>query len=295
MPARPSISVIIPAYRAEATLPQVLAALRTQLTSDVEVIVVDSSGLTEAAALAKAHPWLTVLPRAERTLPGRARNLGAAAAAGSKLVFLDADAVPSAGWLQALCGAATDGRIAVAGSVVNGTPGDPVGTSSYLLEFSEFIPARRGHPRHAASCNMLVERAAFEAAGGFAEDLWPGEDTILTLPWAVDGRLRFAEKATVSHLNRTGVTEFIRHQYRLGRSFAAVCDKVDFPHGGFSRWPLLPAAPWLRLAALVLRLRGNLTLLLLSPIVGLGLAAWTAGLVAGRTEAARLVRSSVAR
>lgn len=283
----PRLSVIIPAYEADATLPSVLAALRPQIGADAEVLVVDSSGLEHAAKLGLEHPWLRVIGLRDRTLPGEARNRGVRAAAGSRLVFLDADALPGDGWLKQLQ-AQFDGvaGAAVAGAVHNGTPRSAVGSTGYLLEFSEWTPGRRGRPLHGATCNLLVERAAFETAGGFSEDIWPGEDTVLTLPWGRAEQLTFAPDAAVWHLNRTGLLELLRHQYRLGRGFAAVCDRVDFPHSRFSRWPLLAMAPALRLLALAGRLSGQPRLLLqaarLSPLLTLGLLAWTAGVAAGR-------------
>jgi GT2 family glycosyltransferase len=286
---RPEVSVIIPAYQAQCTLPRVLAALRPQIGADAEVLVVDSSGLDDAAALQRAHPWVRVIGLAERVAPGAARNLASREARGSLLAFLDADAVPGAGWLARLQ-ASLDGAAAVVGAVHNGTPRSAIGTASYMLEFSELIPARHGTPLHGATCNLLVERSAFETAGGFCERVWPGEDTILTVPWSRANRLRFAADAPVWHLNRTALGDFLRHQYRLGRSFASVCDRVDVPYARFSRWPLLSVAPALRLAALGVRLSRERGLLLrawvLTPLLMLGLAAWTAGVAAERRHPA---------
>ena len=282
-----SLSVIIPVYRAHATLPAVLAALRPQIAGTTEVVAVDSSGDEHAAALERDHPWLRVVALPERALPGEARNIGAKLARGSQLAFLDGDAVPAPRWLECLQAGIGNGRtIAAAGAVNNGTPGDAVGTTSYLLEFSEFTPGRSGTPLHGASCNLLVDRAAFEQAGGFCEDVWPGEDTILTMPWGQTQRLAFASDAAVWHLNRTDFRELIRHQYRLGRSFAAVCDRVDVPYSRFSRWPFLAATPGLRLVALAVRMSGQRALARdfarVSPLLTLGVTAWTAGLAAER-------------
>ncbi len=284
---RPRVSVVIPAYRAQRTLPRVLEALRPQVTGDVEVLVVESSGLAQASDLERAWPWVRVIGLAGRTLPGAARNLGVRAALGSRLAFLDADAPPGRDWLAGLeAGLRKRGAVAVAGAVHNGTPDSAIGTTSYLLEFSEVMPGRRGLPQHAVSCNLLVERSAYEAAGGFCEDVWPGEDTLLTVPWARSQRLQFAADAPVWHLNRTGLGELMRHQYRLGRSFVAVCDRVDVPYARFGRWPLLSLAPALRLGALGLRLSRQRSLLRtgfeLTPLLALGLAAWTAGVAAER-------------
>jgi glycosyltransferase involved in cell wall biosynthesis len=281
------LSVIIPAYRAGATLPVVLSGLRAQIGPGTEVLVVESSGDGAAARLEREQPWLRVIELGERALPGAARNLGAREARGSRLGFLDADAVPAAGWLAKLEAAIDrDRAAAAAGAVYNGTPDSAVGTASYLLEFSEWSPHRRGLPVHGATCNLLVERAAFESAGGFCEDVWPGEDTILTVPWGRTNRLNFARDAGVWHLNRTGLREMVAHQYRLGRAFASVCDRVDFPHRRFSYWPFLAASPALRIGAIVRRLWRQPTLLAaaarVSPLLAVGLAAWTAGVASKR-------------
>ncbi len=285
--ASPKLSVIVPAYRAGATLSKVLSALRGQIGPGTEVLVVESSGLEHAAQLEHDQPWLQVIGLPHRVLPGEARNIGARAARGSRLGFLDADAVPGPGWLARLDAAMDRERsAATVGAIHNGTPGNLIGTASYLLEFSEWTPERRGAPLHGATCNLLVERAAFEQAGGFCEDIWPGEDTVLTVPWGRTKRLKFARDAGVWHLNRTGLPDLLRHQYRLGRAFAAVCDRVEFPHRRFSHWPLLAVAPALRGGALARRLSCERSLLReggqVSHLLTVGLAAWTAGVASQR-------------
>jgi glycosyltransferase involved in cell wall biosynthesis len=253
----------------------------------MEVLVVESSGMAAAAELQREQPWVRVIGRPERLLPGAARNLGARAARGSRLGFLDADAVPGPGWIAALEAAIDrDGCAAAAGAVHNGTPQSAVGTAAYLLEFSEWNPERRGAPLHGATCNLLVERSAFESAGGFCEDLWPGEDTLLTMPWGQAHRLDFAVGAGVWHLNRTGLGDFLAHQHRLGQAFALICDRVDFPHRRFSHWPLLAAAPALRAGAITRRLSRSPEQLAaaarVTHLLALGLTAWTAGVASQR-------------
>lgn len=289
MTSRPELSVIIPAYRAWAVLTRVLAMLEPQIEPRTEVLVIDSSGPSDAVDLERVFPWLRLISLPSRVLPGEARNVGAQAARGSRLVFLDADAVPATHWLARLRNGGRNPRaVAVAGAVRNGTPRSAVGTASYLLEFAEWTPGRRGTPLHAAGCNLLIDRGVFERAGGFRPDIWPGEDTILTIPWGLSNRLEFARDAAVWHLNRTRPTELLRHQYRLGRAFAAVCDSVEFPHRRFSRWPMLAAAPGLRLAALGRRLAGQPELIRASigipHLLIIGLGAWATGLAAGRSS-----------
>ena len=286
-PALARTSVILPAYRSWATLPAVLEALRPQIEGrEREAILVESSGQEAARELEARWPWLRVITPPDRTLPGRARNVAAGLATSSLLAFLDADAVPEPAWLDELERAMVPGIDAVAGAVINGTPRSVVGTAGYLLEFADWLPTERRPLLHGATCNLLVRRAAFEEIGGFAEDIWPGEDTVFTFGLAQSGRLAFAPAARVRHLNRTRFRDYLVHQRRLAVAFTAVCERVDFPHRSFSRPTLVPLAVPFRLAALGRRLlahpREAATAVLLLPILVAGLAAWGAGIVGAR-------------
>jgi GT2 family glycosyltransferase len=284
-------SVIVPAYQAWATLPQVLEALRPQVDrADRELVLVESSGTLTPQELERRWPWARVVALPERTLPGLARNLALDVAAGEFLAFTDADAVPESGWLDALERALPPSADAVAGSVLNGTPESSIGTSGYLLEFVEWVPRRKGSPRYGVTCNLLVRREALEAAGGFPTEVWPGEDTIFTFRLWEQGRLEFASDASVRHLNRTGLRDFVRHQYRLGTSFAEVCRHIAFPSRKYTRLPFAPVAGLMRLPWLLLRLvrwralpRAQPGVL---PLVVLGACVWSAGLTVAALRSA---------
>lgn len=89
-----SVSVVIPARDEEATLPALLASLRT--LDLAEVVVVDDGSVDDTASVARAG-GATVLP-ASSPPPGWtgkawACQLGADATSGSLLLFLDADTV----------------------------------------------------------------------------------------------------------------------------------------------------------------------------------------------------------
>ena len=275
-------SVIVPAYRAWDTLPAALEALRPQVErADRELVLVESSGVA-ADVLQRRWPWARVLALPQRTLPGRARNLGAREAHGELLAFTDADAIAEPQWLDELERALAPGIDAVAGAVLNGTPRSAIGTADYLLEFSDWQPRRLTPPLHGATCNLLLRRSVLEREG-FPEELWPGEDTILTFPLGKAGRLAFAPRARIRHHGRTRLADFVRHHRRLGSSFASVCALVPFPRRALIRPRYAPLLPALRFVAVALRLRGNrpalARALAISPLLLVGAVAWTVGLV----------------
>ena len=93
-PARltmPLFSVIIPTYNRAAYLPTALASVFAQACTDFEIIVVDDGSTdTTPAMLAAYGNRIRVLRQANQG-PGVARNLGATAARGIYLAYLDSD------------------------------------------------------------------------------------------------------------------------------------------------------------------------------------------------------------
>jgi glycosyltransferase involved in cell wall biosynthesis len=88
----PEVSVVIPAYNAEATLAETLGSVLAQTFADFEVIVVDdgSSDGTPAVAAATGDGRVRVVS-VENGGVARARNRGIHEAAGEFVAFLDAD------------------------------------------------------------------------------------------------------------------------------------------------------------------------------------------------------------
>lgn len=88
----PRVSVVIPAYNAATTLPETLASVFAQTFADYEVIVVDDGSTDPTPALLAAYgDRIRVLRKANEGRPSTTRNLGARAARGELVAFLDAD------------------------------------------------------------------------------------------------------------------------------------------------------------------------------------------------------------
>ena len=102
-PGRFAVSVVIPAFNEERVIGQCLESLnRVDFPKEsFEVIVVDNSSTdrtVEVARLFTSSLNLTVLKKAKGHISA-VRNLGAAAARGHYLAFLDADMLVSPDWL----------------------------------------------------------------------------------------------------------------------------------------------------------------------------------------------------
>jgi glycosyltransferase involved in cell wall biosynthesis len=172
------VSVIIPAYNAEATITQALDALTGQdFDDDYEVIVVDDDSTDRTLEAAeRAGSGATILHQAQLG-PAAARNLGVEHAAGRLLAFTDADCVPSPSWLREGVAALEEADL-VQGAV---RP-DPL-TPRTPFDRTVSVTGDRGLYECAS---MFVRRDLFDRVGGFedwldarvgkqlAEDLWFG-------------------------------------------------------------------------------------------------------------------------
>lgn len=88
--ARPRVSVVMPVYNAEATLAECLTRLCASTFPDFEIVLVDDGSTDQTRAIAANFP-VRVVPTKGRGGPAAARNVGASAAEGEILFFLDSD------------------------------------------------------------------------------------------------------------------------------------------------------------------------------------------------------------
>lgn len=95
------LSIIIPAYNAEAYLPQCLDSILAQEHQDYEVIVVDDGSTDGTAALLERYPDVKVIHQENRGM-STARNRGLDEARGEYILFVDSDDLLTDGALETL-------------------------------------------------------------------------------------------------------------------------------------------------------------------------------------------------
>lgn len=176
------LSVIISVHDGADTICGLLDALLAQCDLRCEIIVVDDCSTDGAAAMLAAYAGRGV--SCQRTGgnqgPAAARNLGAAAAAGSFLLFLDSDVVPARVLLPVVLATLTAYPEAAFGGFLQAEqPMLAVDRSVLKNTIDSAPPLPRVYSPHAYACQALagrrlvtpssvfVRKSLFDAHGGF--------------------------------------------------------------------------------------------------------------------------------
>lgn len=289
--AAPIASVIVPCRGHAAELEACLRALVAQRVSwPYEVLVVDAGLDPEVGATVSRFPRVRLLRGEGALLPGAARNVGAAGARSDLLAFTDADCVPEAGWLEAVRRAVHDGARVVGGPVIDLNEVDPVASVDNTMQFIDFAPGRPdGAASHLPGCNVALRRIELEELGGFPEDEAVGEDTLLTEEAAArwPREVRFVSGMRVRHAGRGRLREFWRHQRAFGFARSRLALRLSSTERRLGRywwgagWLALKRLAYFHVRTAQWNRRRLMRLWILTPVVLLGLAAWSVGLRRG--------------
>lgn len=138
-----------------------------------EVIVIDSSEPSRLVDIKQAHPWVRweQFPVSNRRTTPEQRNRGLELAKGNVIVFIDANCVPEASWLQAMTMSFDKGETIVCGPVHD------LGQNNLV----HYAP-EHGAGKYVAVCttiNVGVKREVFDRIGGFDESFSFGQDVDL--------------------------------------------------------------------------------------------------------------------
>jgi GT2 family glycosyltransferase len=168
---------------------------------------------------------------AEGTSPSRQRNRAADEALGEILYFLDDDSLVSPDFLQQLVHLYADDRVAVAGGPSLTPENDPPLCQAFGLALASPFGAgsvRNRYRRHGVCretgdnelilCNLSFSAAAFTAAGGFDERLYPNEENELLVRLRRSGwKLLHDPELAVFRSQRPTFRAFVRQLFGYGR------------------------------------------------------------------------------
>ncbi|MCX6639833.1 MAG: exopolysaccharide biosynthesis polyprenyl glycosylphosphotransferase [bacterium] len=197
------ISVVIPAYNSEKTLPYTLQALQKQtLPRELyEVIVIDDASTDGTASVAREFG--VRYRRQTKEGPAAARNLGVRISRGDIVLFTDSDCIPKDDWIAKMVKPFEDPKVAgVMGRYL--TRQREYAARFVQLEFEERFSIIKEHdsidlvPSFAAA----FRRSVFDEVGGFDAHypLANNEDVELSYKIAARGyKMVFVNDAIVYH------------------------------------------------------------------------------------------------
>jgi GT2 family glycosyltransferase len=205
------LSVVLPTLNREEALRRTLAALVDQLTSEMELIVVDQSESHEPETDQALKGEQVQLVKEAKKSAAHARNVGLERARGEVVLFLDDDLEIPRNFLQAHRENYTDERVdAVVGSIY--TPSEPEadidgpGRVTFYGRFRRnLMYAHRAEAEAGGSGNISVRTSAAREIGGWDEgfignDKWGDVDFCFRLRQA-GYRIMYDPAARVTHLH----------------------------------------------------------------------------------------------
>lgn len=169
------VSVVVPAFNEERLLTRSLDAVRSSMAEferrgwPAELIVCDNNSTDRTAQIARAAGAKVVFEPVNQI--GRARNAGAAQAAGDWLIFVDADSYPTPALFAEVATEIGKARCLAGGSTLRFDGQDRA--AKFVVALWNRVSRAT---RWAAGSFIFCEAAAFREVGGFSEELYASEE-----------------------------------------------------------------------------------------------------------------------
>ena len=231
-PPAVAVTVVVPVFNAKRYLAKTLPALHTaaRRVPGVELVLVDNGSTDGSYEELCALDGVRVLRR-EGTI-GAVRNAGARRGTGGHIAFLDADCLVAEDYFErALAVVGTTGAAATGCEVQLPMPAHWIEATWDHLHYV----GRDRWVHYLNSANFFVARDAFEAVGGFDEELPTGEDAEIGRRLTEAGYRIFESTAVAAvHLgNPRSVRQFYRRSvwHALGMFGTVGGTRLDKPTG----------------------------------------------------------------
>lgn len=215
----PPVSVVVPAFNAQSTIPQTIQAILNQTYTHVQIIIVDDGSTDNTASIIKSFQKISYLYQ-DNAGPAAARNRGAGAAISEIIFFTDADCVPHPDWIEKTLNGFNESAIGVVcGSYGIANPENLLARCIHkeiLFRHERLMP---DFPKVFGSYNFAVRKKLFDEVGGFnaAYRNASGEDNDLSYKIIQAGyKIYFNKNVQVDHFHTTRLIKYLKEQYRHG-------------------------------------------------------------------------------
>lgn len=239
--APPTVSVIIPAHNAEATIGEQLEALCNQEDAPhFDVTVVTNRCTDRTAEIAKSYVGrptaIQVVDAPGHPSAAHARNAGVARSVGELLLFCDADDVVDHRWVSEMVRAQqSQGCDAIGGMLVVDRSAIPHWLSGLVYEGMDGCCTNRIYGfSYAVTASMACTRSAFDLIGGFDENIGTGagaEDSDFGIRLNQRGlTLGEAPEALVTYRPKSTVRALLMRSHTYSRNSEALAAKLGLAH-----------------------------------------------------------------
>lgn len=165
------ISIIIPTFNEEKYLPNVLNSIKNQTVDPAEIIVADNNSSDKTKYIAQEFGCKLV----PGGFPGRGRNIGAEAAKEEFLLFLDADVVLPADFLEKTFLEFNYKKLGIATCYIK--PASQNQVDNFIYNLADFyIWLTKEFFSQANGFCIFVKREVHQEICGFDEDIILAED-----------------------------------------------------------------------------------------------------------------------
>lgn len=229
----PLVSIIIAVKNGEDTLEECLNSIMSLEYDNYETIVVNDGSTDKTSSILNEYvDKIKVIKNNSSRGPSYSRNKGARVGNGKYIAFTDVDCVVEKDWITQLVICFEKYPDAVS---CGGVQGIPKSASHFekkvftVFKKAGFITDYMRDKKtnvieevdHNASCNVIYKKDVYLKMGGFALDLWPGEDVEFDYRLKRNGyKVYYNSLAKVYHHRPKNYKSFLRMMYRYGSSQA---------------------------------------------------------------------------
>ena len=228
VPEEPRISIVIPTREVGQVVEECLRRCHELNYSNFDIKLIPDS-----PAVVELDPAGSAVIASGPVGPAVKRNMGAADSDADIIAFIDADAWPDFNWLKNVVPYFQDENVAAVGGPAVTPANDSRREQASGMVYSASMVSGSTTYRYTShalrevddcpTCNLLVRRSDFEAVGGFGEEFWPGEDTVLCLKLTreLGKKILYVPNVTVYHHRRAVFRPHMKqvYSYAMHRGF----------------------------------------------------------------------------